>query len=177
MADAIRRQLDLLMNAYGYNLYEKKNRARADDLIVRETAAGALSAAANSLRTLRTEYRRKFVPPLTRDSPEPSRTHLDRLAQIASMQERVAGLETRIRSMPVPVQDRAWEKFRGEHQLLNDLLLRDYNLITPCQKLRDQLHTVKVEAWGDEATADAEAFIDQIDNAIRSRADFLQLAG
>ena len=77
----------------------------------------------------------------------------------------------------MPVQDRAWEKFRDEHQLLNDLLLRDYNLITPCQKLREELRTVKVEAWGDEATAEAEALIDQIDEAIRSRADFLQLAG
>lgn len=177
MADAIRRQLDLLMNAYGYNLYEKKNRARADDLIVRETAAGALSTAANSLRKLRTEYQRKFIQPLTRDNPEPSRAHLDKLAEIASLQERIAGLETRIRSMSVPVQDRVWEKFRGEHQLLNDLLLRDYNLITPCQKLREQLRTIKVEAWSDEAIAGAEAFIDQIDNAIRSRADFLQLAG
>ena len=177
MADAIRRQLDLLMNAYGYNLYEKKNRARADDLIVRETAAGALSTAANSLRTLRSEYRRTFVPPLTRDSPEPSRAHLDKLAEIANLQERVAGLETRIRSMPVPVQDRAWEKFRDEHQMLNDLLLRDYNLITPCQKLREQLRTVKVEAWDDDAIAEAETLIDQIDDAIRSRADFLQLAG
>jgi hypothetical protein len=177
MADAIRRQLDLLMNAYGYNLYEKKNRARADDLIVRETAAGALGAAANSLRTLRTEYRRKFIPPLTRDNPDPPRTRLDELAEITRLQERVADLETRIRSMPVPVQDRAWEKFRQEHQTLNDLLLRDYNLIMPCQNLREQLRVVKVDAWSDDTIANASELIDQIDEAIRSRADFLQISG
>jgi len=177
MADAIRRQLDLLMNAYGYNLYEKKNRARADDLIVRETAAGALGTAANSLRTLRTEYRRKFIPPLTRDNPDPPRARLDELAEITRLQERVADLEMRIRSMPVPVQDRAWEKFRQEHQTLNDLLLRDYNLIMPCQNLREQLRVVKVDAWSDDTIANAAELIDQIDEAIRSRADFLQISG
>jgi len=177
MADVVRRQLDLLMNAYGYNLYEKKNRARADDLIVRETAAGALGTAANSLRTLRTEYRRKFIPPLTRDNPEPPRARLDELAEITRLQERVADLETRIRSMPVPVQDRAWEKFRQEHKTLNDLLLRDYNLILPCQNLREQLRVVKVDAWSEDTVANASELIDQIDEAIRSRADFLQISG
>ncbi|HEX3724158.1 MAG TPA: hypothetical protein VHV31_15325 [Nitrolancea sp.] len=177
MVDAVRRQLDLIMNAYGYNLYEKKNRARADDLIVRETAAGALGAAANSLRTLRTEYRRKFIPPLTRDNPDPPRARLDELAEITHLQERVANLETRIRSMPVPVQDRAWEKFRQEKQTLNDLLMRDYNMIVPCQNLREQLRVVKVDQWSDDTITNAEELIDQIDEAIRSRADFLQLSG
>jgi hypothetical protein len=177
VVDAVRRQLDLIMNAYGYNLYEKKNRARADDLIVRETAAGALGAAANSLRTLRTEYRRKFIPPLTRDNPDPPRARLDELAEITHLQERVANLETRIRSMPVPVQDRAWEKFRQEKQTLNDLLMRDYNMIVPCQNLREQLRVVKVDQWSDDTITNAEELIDQIDEAIRSRADFLQLSG
>ncbi len=175
MTDAIRRQLDLLMNAYGYNLYEKKNRARADDLIVRETAAGALASAANSLRTLRTEYRRRFIPPLTRDNPDPPRARLDDLSEMARLQEAVSDLETRVRSMPVPVQDRAWEKFRDERELLNQLLLQDYNLITPCQNLRELLRTVKVEDWNAETVESIDAAMGQIDEAIRSRAKLLQL--
>lgn len=177
MTDAIRRQLDLLMNAYGYNLYEKKNRARADDLIVRETAAGALGAAANSLRTLRTEYRRRYLPPPTRDNPTPSRARLDDLAEMARIHEQVADLEVRIRSMAVPVQDRAWEKFRKEHQLLNELLMQDYNLIAPSQSLRELVRTISVESW-DAATVDrVKSAISQIDNAIRARQEFLQLTG
>lgn len=175
MTNAIRRQLDLLMNAYGYNLYEKKNRARADDLIVRETAAGALGAAANSLRTLRTEYRRRYIPPPTRDNPEPPRARLDDLAEMARMQEQVSDLETRIRSMPVPVQDRAWQKFREEHQLLNELLVQDYNLITPCQSLREMLRTINVESWNTESIEQVEATMSQIDEAIRSRQQLLQV--
>ena len=69
--DAVRHQLQLLMTGYGYNLYEDKNRTRADDLLVRGQAAAALSEAANALRALRTEYHRRFIPPLTRESPEP----------------------------------------------------------------------------------------------------------
>lgn len=176
MTGAIRRQLDLLMNAYGYNLYEKKNRARADDLIVRQTAAAALNAATNSIRTLRTEYRRRFIPPPTRDNPEPSRARLDDLSEMARLQEAIADLETRIRSMAVPVQDRAWEKFRGEHQLLNDLLMQDYNLIVPCQNLREQMRTIKVEDWTAETAEAIEAAVSQIDEAIRGREQFLQLS-
>ena len=177
MTDTIRRQLDLLMNAYGYNLYEKKNRARADDLIVRETAAGALGAAANSVRTLRTEYRRRFIPPPTRDNPEPPRARLDDLAEMARVQERVADLETRIRSMSVPVQDRAWEKFRQEHRLLNELLMQDYNLITPCQSLGEMLRTIKVESWDSATVEQVESAMSQIDDAIRARQQFLQITG
>jgi hypothetical protein len=177
VTETIRRQLDLLMNAYGYNLYEKKNRARADDLIVRETAAGALGAAANSLRTLRTEYRRRYVPPPTRDNPEPSRARLDDLAEMARMQEQVADLETRVRSMSVPVQDRAWEKFRKEDRLLNELLMQDYNLIAPCQNLREMLRTVHVESWNAESVQQVETVMSQIDDAIRARQQLLQFTG
>jgi len=55
--------------------------------------------------------------------------------------------------------------------------LRDYNLIMPCQNLREQLRVVKVDAWSDDTIANASELIDQIDEAIRSRADFLQISG
>ena len=177
MTNPIRQQLDLLMNAYGYNLYEKKNRARADDLIVRQTAAGALGSAVNSLRTLRTEYRRRFIPPPTRDNPEPSRARLDDLAEMTRLQDQVSDLETRIRSMAVPVQDRAWEKFRKESQLLNDLLTQDYNLISPCQALREQLRTISVESWDADTVTCVQTAIGQIDDAIRARQNLLQFTG
>ena len=177
MTNPIRQQLDLLMNAYGYNLYEKKNRARADDLIVRQTAAGALGSAVNSLRTLRTEYRRRFIPPPTRDNPEPPRARLDDLAEMARLQDQVGDLETRVRSMAVPVQDRAWEKFRKEGQLLNELLTQDYNLISPCQALREQMRTISVETWDADTVTHVQTAINQIDDAIRARQNLLQFTG
>jgi len=177
VSNPIRRQLDLLMNAYGYNLYEGKNRARADDLIVRQAAAGALGTAVNSLRTLRTEYRRRFIPNPTRDNPEPPRARLDDLSEMTRLQEQMADLETRIRSMAVPVQDRAWEKFRKESQLLNDLLMKDYNLISPCKALEAQLRTISVESWNAETVGQVQTAIGQIDDAIRARQNLLQFTG
>ena len=94
---------------------------------------------------------------------------------MARLQEQVADLETRIRSMAVPVQDRAWEKFRGEHRLLNQLLMQDFNLISPCQGIREQLRTIKVEDWYPATVEAIEASVAQIDEAIRSRARLLQL--
>lgn len=177
MTDTIRRQLDLLMNAYGYNLYEKKNRARADDLIVRETAAGALGTAVNSLRNLRTDYRQRYVPPPTRDNPEPPRARLNDLSEMARIQEQVSDLETRIRSMAVPSQDRAWEKFRKEQRLLNELLTQDYNLISPCQDLQEQLRVIRADAWDSETVDKIQEAIGVIDGAIRARQDLLQFSG
>ena len=45
-------QLDLLLTGYGYNLYNDANRARADDLLVRQRAGGLLGEAANQLGRL-----------------------------------------------------------------------------------------------------------------------------
>jgi hypothetical protein len=175
VADAVRHQLQLLMTGYGYNLYEDKNRTRADDLLVRGQAAGALSEAANALRTLRTEYHRRFVPPLTREQPDPPRERLDALAEIARLGQRLSDIEVAIRSMPAPTQDKVWERFRREQTLLSELLLQDYNLIAPCYAVRDLALALTAGAWGVEPGAEVARLAAQIEAAVRSRAGFLSL--
>ncbi|HET9014049.1 MAG TPA: hypothetical protein VFN57_00520 [Thermomicrobiaceae bacterium] len=177
MGESIRRQLDLLMNAYGYNLYEQKNRARADDLLVRERVASLIGESAGALRNLRTDYRRRFVPPPSREQPTTPAVHLDALAALARLQERLEGLETRVRSMPVPTNDRAWEHFRREHATLMDLLMRDYNLIVPAQQLRDAAQALRADAWNAEAGTELERLADDIARAAQARADFLATVG
>ena len=163
-----------LLGAYGYNLYNDKNRARADDLLVREQAASALGDAANALRDLRAEYRRRFVPPPSRENPEPPRERLDQLAEITRLQDRLADLETRIRGMPVPPHDRVWERYRKEQALLTELLTYDYNLVAPCREARDQAQTLSADSWSAEAAAHLTQLADLIERAIRGRAMFLQ---
>lgn len=63
------------------------------------------------------------------------------------MQERLANLETGIRSIPLPPSDRVLERFRREGDLLNDLPLTDYNLILPCREVCDQAQTLTVDTW------------------------------
>jgi len=177
MVDPIRHSLSLLLNAYGYNLYDKKNRARADDLLVREKTAGALADASNALGALRTAYRRRFVPPPTREQPEAAPEHLARLQEIADLQQRIATLETRIRSASTPTQDSVWEHFRREQTMLNQLLMADYNLIAPASDLRDSILPLTPIDWSDEIAAMLAGTVVQLDSAFRQRSSLLQLPG
>ena len=175
MAGAIRQQLSLLLSAYGYNLYDDKNRMRADDVLVRGQAAGALGEAAGRLATLRTEYRRRFIPASTREQPYPPADRLARLGEMARLQERVADLETRIRAMPAPTSDRVWERLRHEETTLAELLAHDYGLIQPCYELRDMAQALTVETWTGEADARLDGIMGRIEEAIRARSTFLRV--
>lgn len=177
MSDVVRRQLDLLLNAYGYNLYERKNRARADDLLVRERAAAALAESAAAIRTLRTDYRRRFVPPPSRDNPEPPRERLEALNAMAGLQERLSDLESRVRGMAVPTQDRMWQRLGGERATLTELLVHDYNLIAPCFEVRDRAQALRAEDWNGEVAGEIETALDRIEQAAQARRDFLRAAG
>lgn len=170
-------QLHLLLGAYGYNLYDNRNRMRADDLLVRERAAGALAEAANALRALRSAYHARFIPMPTREQPDPPAERMAQLAAMTRLQERLSDLETLIRSMPVPTQDRVWERFRQETTLLNELLLHDYHLITPCQALAQQALMLTPDSWGPETEGSLQQAASQAESAIRARAMFLSAPG
>jgi hypothetical protein len=175
--DPARHLLTNLLTGYGYNLYENKNRTRADDLLVREKAAEMLAEAATAIRSLRTAYNRRFIPPPTRENPDPPADRMAHLRAMARLQERFSDLDTRIRSMAVPTQDRIWEHLRTEKALLNQLLLHDYNLIGPCHDLLAQVQALSPSDWTDEVEATLDRLADQIERAIRSRAEFLRTPG
>ncbi|MGH2460956.1 MAG: hypothetical protein ACRDIY_19030 [Chloroflexota bacterium] len=175
--DPIKHTLTNLLTGYGYNLYEGKNRARADDLLVREKAAEMLSDGQNALRDLRTSFQKRFIPPLTRENPSPPAERMAQLREIATLGQRVEDLATRIRSMSVPTQDRVWERFRGERATLLQLLQQDYNLISPCKELRDAILALTPGDWNDSASNDLQSLADRIEHAIRDRAEFLRVPG
>lgn len=177
MIDPIRHTLTNLLTGYGYNLYETKNRARADDLVVRERAAEALAEAANALRSLRTAFQKRFLPPPTRENPNPPPERLAQLRAMAALHQRIQDLETRVRSMAVPTQDRVWEHFRSEKSLLLQLLQQDYNLISPCHELRERARAITPAEWTDEVAADLEALADRVEQAIRARSELLRVPG
>jgi hypothetical protein len=177
LADPIRGQLANLLGAYGYNLYDQKNRLRADDLLVREKAAEQLGEAANCLRSLRTAFSRRFLPPPTRENPSPPPERLAQLREIARLQERLADLETRIRSMAVPTQDRVWERVRSEKLLLSQLLVHDYNLVAPSHDLCERAQGLTAAEWSDEIAAALEDLADRVERAVRARVEFLRVPG
>jgi hypothetical protein len=177
VADPIRAGLVNLLSAYGYNLYDNKNRARADDLLVREKVAEQLAEAAGALRNLRTVYHRRFVPPPSRENPSPDPERMAQLRAMADLQGRLEDLETRVRGMPVPTQDRVWQRFRDERALLSQLLVHDYDLIAPSHDLRDQVLALAPSDWTDSVGDEISRKIDQVDKAARARTEFLRVPG
>ncbi len=172
-----RHLLTNILTGYGYNLYESKNRARADDLLVREKAAECVAEAATAIRSLRTAYHRRYVPPASRENPDPPPERMEHIRAMARLQERLADLETRIRSMAVPTQDRVWEHVRSEKATLNQLLLHDYNLIAPCRELREKVLSLSPADWSDEVASELEDLTGQVERSVRSRAEFLRMPG
>ena len=173
MADPARALLTNLLTGFGYNLYDKKNRARADDLLVREKAADQIADAANAIRSLRTAYVRRFIPTATRENPDPPPERAAQVRVLKGIQEQLGDLDTRIRSMAVPTQDRVWEHFRSELPLLNQLLQFDYKLISSCQLVSDQATALTPASWDDDSADQLTRAIDVVEKAVRGRREFL----
>lgn len=177
MLDPIRQTLVNLLTGYGYNLYEKKNRARADDLLVREKAAEMVAEAANGLRALRTAFQKRYIPPPTRDAPTPPPERLAQLRALADLHRQLDDLAARIRGMVVPTQDRVWERVRSEQALLHELLRHDYDLIAPCRELREAVDALDLSTWNDASLEPVAAITARIERAVRARAEFLRVPG
>ena len=120
--DPIVQQLQLLLTGYGYNFYNQANQARADDLLVRERASYYLAQAVATLARLRGDYHTRFIPPLTRANPDPPQEAMAQIHEIEASQQALSQLESDIRGMSVPTQDRIWWRFRQEQPLLMQLL-------------------------------------------------------
>src|SRR6266705_391177 len=68
-------------------------------------------------------------PPRTRSNPDPPKEALAQVLEIQAAQQALSDLETAIRGMAVPVQDRIWWRFRQEETLLRQLLQFDLALV------------------------------------------------
>ncbi len=171
-------QMQLLLTGYGYNFYNQKNQARADDLLIRQKAAGSLDEAAHSLSNLESEYQCRYIPAATRENPYPPAEAMAKQREITHLREQVASLATRIRGMSVPTQDRIWWRFRDEQTLLNQLIQFDYQLISRTEYLYQQLHNLTAAAWhqNDPATQFEEP-LHTLDQIVRDRQRFLQIPG
>lgn len=151
-AGPVRQQLEFLLN--GFSFYSSRERARTDDLLVRERAARALGEAAACLRDLASAYSRRFLPPPTRGSGLPSREAMAGLRAIEDLRGRVADAETRVRSQPFPASDRTWARLRGEQSALDLALAFDRRLIAESDGVRESAGTLSVDAVAPGAAAD-----------------------
>lgn len=167
-------QLDLLLSGYGFNYYNRENQARADDLLIRQQAAGSLSQAVGLLSSLHSAYRLRYLPPPTREQPFPPREEQQRAAEILAVRDRLDRVAATIHGMEAPTQDKIWKRLRGERETLTRLLSTDYLLISTCDRLREWATGMTPEAWRDPARrAEVEAMLREIDELIQERRQIL----
>ena len=171
-------QLQLLLTGYGYNFYNQKNQMRADDLLVRQKAAGSLSEAGALLANLELAYQRQYIPPATREVPYPSATTMNKLRDISVLRDRINGLASQIRGMAIPTQDRIWWRFRDEQSTLNQLLQFDYGLISRTEFVYQTVRNLNGSAWeNSNGSGQFEEMLQGLESTIRDRQRFLQIPG
>lgn len=171
--DPVIQQLQLLLTGYGYNFYKVTNQARADDLLVRERASYFLTQATDLLARLRGEYQRRYVPPLTRENPFPPAEALAHLREIEQVQQELSNVETHIRGMSVPSQDRIWWRFRQEQPLLFQLLNFDLALVRDSERIYEYVSHLTSETWQAQGSGTLRLLIQQLTQVAKDRERFL----
>lgn len=171
--DPVIQQLQLLLTGYGYNFYNTTNQARADDLLVRERASYHLGQAVDLLSQLQSEYQRRFIPPLTRANPDPPAEALAQVREIAATRQALSDIETHIRGMSVPAQDRLWWRFRQEQALLGQLLNFDLSLVRSSEDLYQYVLQLTPESWNSQGSGQLRQLMQRVSSIARERERFL----
>ncbi len=170
--------LQNLFAGTGYNCYDKKNLARADDLLVRQKASGNLAEAGQRVAALDQAYCLTFIPPATHDSPFPPAAAMAKAKDIRRLHQRLSDTEVSIRSMPVPTQDKIWWRYREEKSTLDNLLYFDFELIRLTSEVLDQATALTAQSWNDTGMpAPMEAALSSLDSTIRDRRQLLAFPG
>ncbi|HEY4032368.1 MAG TPA: hypothetical protein VGL94_00195, partial [Ktedonobacteraceae bacterium] len=149
--------------------------ARADDLLVRERASYHLAQAADMLTNLRGAYQRLYIPPLTRANPDPPQEALAQLREMEDVQQAISNVESHIRGMAVPAQDRIWWRFREEQLLLMQLLNFDLALVHGSEQVYQYVTQLTPETWNNQANASLRQLIQRVTQIGRDRERFLLL--
>jgi hypothetical protein len=141
----------MLLNGYGYNWYRWDNQMRADDLLVRSRASEHLESAARRLRDLEGRYRRKYLPPPTREHPDPDPQHLAAAQHFRAVADRILEIDTRLRGAAVPPDDKVWLRQRGELDTLQQLGKCDVFLVADARELTDVVAGLPADVGVDPA--------------------------
>jgi hypothetical protein len=164
----------MLLNGYGYNWYRRDNRMRADDLLIRSRASGHLENAAARLRDLEGGYRRKYLPPPTREHPDTDPQHLAAARQFRTVAERILEIDTRLRGAAVPPDDRIWRRYRGELDTLQRLGGCDAVLAAGAKELDDCVAGLSADAGLDPLAAQQlDSCLSQLAAALAERDELL----
>ncbi len=106
----------------GYNSYSLQNKLRADDQLIRNEICDWLLQVRKEVGAREDTYRRENLPEPTREQPFPDRSAVATARRFEDLQRKIEAIETAVRSAPVPVKDRTWQRHRSEGDTASDLI-------------------------------------------------------
>ena len=164
----------MLLNGYGYNWYRLDNRMRADDLLIRSRANEHLAKAVAQLRDLEGRYRRKYLPPPTRERPDPEPQHLVMVGKFRAIEEQISEIDTRLRGGAVPPDDKVWLRYRTEIDTLQRLGECDAVLAASAKELDDYVAGLPEDAVIDsEVEGQIKDHLDRLTKILAQRSETL----
>lgn len=138
-AGPIKRAAVLLFNGWGYNFYREANKLRADDLLVRAKVTDILAQARMRLHAMEMEFRREYLPPLTRERPLPDAASVAQAKRIERCGGAIESVATQIMAAPAPANDMVWLRHRNERGILEILQAIDLRLTDDAIALHDMI--------------------------------------
>ena len=163
-----------LMTGFGYNFYDARNVARANDQLVRVKAAGILGDAGRVLARLEFAYREEYCPPPSREQPFLPAAVTKPLKKLERTIRRLADVSTRILAAETPPTDMIWFRVRNEHWMLQKLLAFDVALTVEATDLGKHVAALNAEALLEGTALDElAAEIEKLDATMSSRAQLL----
>jgi hypothetical protein len=173
--DPVVQALQLALSGFGYNFYDGKNQARADDLLVRGKASGYLGDAVNVLMTLAGDYQMRHIPPLTRENPNPPREALMAVQDIRGLAKEIGDLEARVRGMAVPTDDRIWSRFREELTTLRQLMQFDLDMVRGSEGLYQYVYNATADIWNAAYAQEVRGMVRRLNQISQAREQFLRM--
>jgi hypothetical protein len=166
----------VLLHGYGYNFYRKDNQARADDQLVRQHACQLIGDAAVKVQKLEADYRKRHVPPVSREHPLPPADRLAAQKELRELGQDIGHLAAAINALATPPQDWTWRRHRDELDTLKRLLVHDAQFIGAA-RLLDEAATGLVAQEPDQGATVARLreHLDLLRRLIDERRRFLLL--
>jgi hypothetical protein len=166
--------LQLAMSGFGYNFYDARNVARANDQLVRGRANDVLGTAALVLGKLEKTYKLHAFPEATREQPLPPPEVMRIIRAIDTLRKRIEALASAIVAAETPATDTIWFRFRDERTLLTSLVAFDLDLSAGTDHVAQTAATLTPGALTEESLEPLETQVESLEQTFARRRDLLR---
>jgi nitric oxide reductase activation protein len=97
------------------------------------------------------------------------------IREIEAAKQALSSLESHIRAMPVPTQDRIWSRIRQEQVLLTQLLNFDLIVVRSSEQIYQYVAQLTPESWISRGNSELRQLTQQLIHLAQERERFLLL--